>query len=103
MSRMDECMDTLTKQLFKVMYKEGWSIRVAADFMCINRNMLSDILKRKAKNVSLGTISQIADSLDMPVVSLICPEEAQNREIELTLRQMHTDLDKLAKKVRGAA
>lgn len=102
MSRMDECMDTLATQLLEVIHKKNWSIRVAADFMCINRNMLADILNRKAKNVSLGILSRIADSLDRSVTSLICPEEAHRRENELLLFQIQADIDKLIKK-GGAA
>lgn len=98
MSGMDECMDILATQLLEVIHKNNWSIRVAADFMCVNRNKLAEILNRKAKNVSLGMVFLMADSLDRSVASLICPEEARNREIELVMRQIQANLDKLIKK-----
>mgnify|MGYP001115648785 CR=1 FL=1 len=97
MSRMDECMDTLATQLLEVIHKKNWSITVAADFMYVNRNKLADILNRKAENVSLKAISQMADSLDRPVASLICKEELRLWENEQLLRQIQSQLSELQK------
>lgn len=98
MSKIDEYMDTLATQLLEVMHKENWSITVAADFMCIRRDKLGEIVNRKTKNVSLKVLSQIADSLDRSVAPLICPEEVRRRENELLLRQIQVDLDKVIKR-----
>lgn len=103
MSIIDECMETLATQLLEVMHKKNWSIAVAADFMCVRKDKLAEIVNHKTKNVSLKVLSQIADSLDRSVSSLICPEvaekETQLREKALLLRQMQDNLDKLKKVV----
>ena len=98
MSIIDECMDTLATQLLEVMHKENWSIAVAADFMCVRRDKLAEIVNRKTDNVSLKVLARIADSLDRSVASLICPEEVRRRENELLLRQIQADMDKLIRK-----
>lgn len=93
---MNECMDTLVNQLYEVMNKNNWSINVASGFMVIGRNTLSNILNRKM-NVSLKLLTQIADSLDRSVASLICPEVVQSRKNELLLRQIQADLNEIKK------
>lgn len=98
MNTIDESMETLATQLLEVMHKNNWSITVAADLMGVRRDKIGEIVNRKTKNVSLKVLSQIADSLDRPIASLICPEEVRRRENELLLRQIQIDLDKLIKK-----
>lgn len=89
-------MDFMASQLYEVMSQNNWSIRVAADFMGIGRNVLARILDRKY-NMHLSTIFRIAENLDRSVASLICPEDAQKRETELLLHQIHADLERLQK------
>lgn len=94
MNKADECMEFMARQLYEVIEKNNWSITTAADFMCIGRNVLSKLLDRNY-NVHLSTIFRIAESLDMPVASLICPEGERQRKNELLLCQIQASLDKL--------
>ena len=94
MNKADECMEFMARQLSEVMEKNNWSITTAAYFMGIGRKVLSKILGSNY-NVHLSTIFHIAENLDMPVASLICPEGEYHRKNELLLRQIQTSLDEL--------